>query len=163
MPENDPGNGAEDDGPRSASMRGPAWRRRWRRHVLAAVLLLVLAGVAWLVGNAFGDGPSAPTTDVRREILDATLWADAAAAQVVLADVRADVTGALRPDEIRAEASDMIDRVQAAVTPLERSDALGSDEVNARLAEFGDAVRVVDARVTEALDALSRLVAKVGP
>lgn len=145
----------EHDGIHASADR--ARRRRARRRVLVAgALVLVAVGVGgWTVLRIAGR-PSALTMEARRQVGHAVLRADAAAAEIVLADVRAEVTGSLRPDEIRARATEAIDRVRSAVEPVKRSERVPADELEAGLDEVARLLRAGDPAVGEAIAALER-------
>lgn len=160
-------NGADRDAERAGAQRSPydgaARRRPWIAWLLGAVVLVAAVGIAWSAWRPFAEEPSATTADARRQLSEVALFADAAAAAIVLADVRADVTGTLRRDEIRTLASGMMARVRRVVEPLPRSEAVSTDEVESNLARLEEALRIGDPSATEALDALLQIVAKVGP
>lgn len=161
-----PDNGADGEAERGAAQgaRAAAPARLQRvLTVLGIVVLVVAAFVAWRIWRPFAPEASALTSEARRALVQADLWAEAAAAAVVLADVRADLTGKLRPDEVRELAPGMMARVRRAVDPLRRSDAVSTDELEARLARLDESLRLADPDVTEAVDALLQRVAQVGP
>lgn len=162
MPENGAHSEAERGVPQGAQAAAPA-RLRAVLTVVGIVVLAVALVVAWRVWRPFAPEPSALTSEARQRLFQADLWAEAAAAAVVLADVRADVTGTLRPDEVRALAPGMMARVRRAVDPLRRADAVDTDELEERLERLGESLQLADPDASESVDALLRLVAEVGP
>jgi hypothetical protein len=161
-----PENGSEGETERGVLQGAPTPRPARSQRALTALGILVLVvavAVAWRIWRPFAPEPTALTSEARRHLVKADLWAEAAAAAVVLADVRADVTGTLRPDEVRALAPGMMARVRRAVDPVRRSEAVSNDELEDRLARLDEALRLADPDASEAVDALLRLVAKVEP
>jgi len=159
--EDDREDGRKDDR-KASTVRG---RRTPARGPMLVVGALVVAAVAVASWTWFlpVERPSALTADARRQVGQAVSSADAAAAGIVLADVRAEVTGSLRSDEVRARATETIDRLRAAVASLERSERVPADELDARLDELARLLRAGDPAVGEALVALERAVALVQP
>lgn len=141
----------------STGRAGVVRARRWTLFV-GAFVVAALAIASWLLFRPV-DRPSMLTAEARRQVEVAVLRADAAAAEVVLADVRSEVTGSLRPDEIRARAAEAIYRVRSSVAPLKRSERLPADELEAAIDEVARLLRAGDPAVGEALAALERLTA----
>lgn len=151
-----------NDEPKPAPADRARFLRARRRMLRAGALLLVAVAVASSMLFLPAGRPSALTADARRQLGHAASSAQAAAAEIVLADVRAEVTGSLRPDEIRGRASELIGRVRRAVEPLGRSDRVAADELDASVDELAERLRAGDAAVGEVLATLARLVSEAG-
>ncbi|MDZ7706388.1 MAG: hypothetical protein U5J97_00585 [Trueperaceae bacterium] len=152
--------GREDD--REASTdRGRRSPARGPMLVVGGLVVAVVAVASWTWFLPV-ERPSALTAEARRQVGQAVSSAEAAAAEIVLADVRAEITGSLRSDEVRARATETIDRVRTAVAPLERSERVPADELDARLDELARLLRAGDPAVGEALEALERLAKEAG-
>lgn len=151
-----------EDGSEASTVRGRRTPARGPMLVVGGLVVAAIAVASWVLFLPL-ERSSALTAEARRQVELAVSSADVAAAEIVLADVRAEVTGPLRSDEVRARATETIDRVRSAVAPLERSERVPADELDARLDELARLLRAGDPAVEQALLALERLLAEAGP